>query len=265
MRRQPLRRPPPRSTRTRQREFLHFWFVFLPLSKVCLLITFFLFRTTCTYATNGNAPCCGIATTINIESSVTEIKAGAFQGCSAVAVVDASQATSLVTIGAGAFYGVTDLLSVDLSAATALRHIEIDAFKLCAKLAHFKYPPGLLAVPGNGAFHSTAIEPTGVVWPIGGTPVCGGTEAYFDWTHSCRGPRTVVDASCSTTAFDVASSACIATTDAAATQCIIEVDSSLIQSGALKWFTDPATLSLGMKLASNSALVTHVCVSTTTY
>ena len=237
--------------------------LFFSFLRSFLFFRLLFFRTACTYATNGNAPCCGIANTINIESSVTEIKAGAFQGCSTVAFVDASQATSLVTIRAGAFYGVTDLLSVDLSAATALRHIEVDAFKLCAKLARFKYPPGLLAVPGNGAFHSTAIEPTGVVWPSGGTPVCGGTEAYFDWTHSCRGRRTVVDALCSTTAFDVASSACIATTDAAATQCIIEVDSSLIQSGALKWFTDPATLSLGMKLASNSALVTHVCVIAT--
>ena len=217
--------------------------------------------TSCTYSTNGNAPCCGTATTIVIESSVAEIKAGAFQACTAVAVVDASQATSLVTIRAGAFYGMTSLLSVDLSAAAALTHIETDAFKLCAKLAQLKYPPGLLAVPGAGAFHSTAIEPTGVVWPSGGTPVCGGTEAYFDWAHACRGARTVVDALCSTSALDVASSACFPTMDAAAPQCVVEVDAAIVSAGALAWFTDPATLSLGMKLAANSALVTHVCVT----
>ena len=217
--------------------------------------------TSCTYSTNGNAPCCGTATTIVIESSVAEIKAGAFQACTAVAVVDASQATSLVTIRAGAFYGMTSLLSVDLSAAAALTHIETDAFKLCAKLAQLKYPPGLLAVPGAGAFHSTAIEPTGVVWPSGGTPVCGGTEAYFDWAHACRGARTVVDALCSTSALDVASSACFPTMDAAAPQCVVEVDAAIVSAGALAWFTDPATLSLGMKLAANGALVTHVCVT----
>ena len=83
---------------------------------------------------------------------------------------------------------------------------------------------------GAGAFHSTAIEPTGVVWPSGGTPVCGGTEAYFGWAHACRGARTVVDALCSTSALDVASSACFPTVDAAAPQCVVEVDATLVSA-----------------------------------
>ena len=94
--------------------------------------------TTCTYANNGNAPCCGTATVIKIDATVTHVAYGAFKHCDTVHSVDTTEATSLEKIGSLAFTKMDSLTSADLSGATVLTHLGAESFYNCPQLAAVK-------------------------------------------------------------------------------------------------------------------------------
>jgi len=110
--------------------------------------------TTCAYETNGNAPCCGSATVIKIDDTVTEIKAGAFKGCEKVQRVDTTMATSLTTIGSLAFQKASSLYFADLSGATKLKVIGNEAFYNCNKLTNVKLPPSITKIASHAFFYN---------------------------------------------------------------------------------------------------------------
>lgn len=72
--------------------------------------------------------------TINLPSSVKQIRDRAFQGCEKLANIDLSNITF---IGASAFEGCTSLTSVDLSSATKIYE---DAFSGCTGITSFVFP-----------------------------------------------------------------------------------------------------------------------------
>ena len=107
--------------------------------------------TTCTYTNNGNAPCCGTATVIKIDATVTHVAYGAFKDCDTVHSVDTTEATSLETIGSLAFTKMDSLTSADLSGATVLTHLGAESFYNCPQLAAVKLSSSIYQI-GSHSF-----------------------------------------------------------------------------------------------------------------
>jgi hypothetical protein len=138
--------------------------------------------------------CCGFATTIVIDASVTTIKNQAFRDCRTVQHVDFTAATSLLSIGNLAFSlgYASKLVSVDLSPATKLTTIGTEAFRHCKNLNAVKMSSSIttirsLAFRDGELAANSMIEWNGVDCPR----ATKGQVAPFDWMHpsyTCDGP-----------------------------------------------------------------------------
>ena len=134
--------------------------------------------TSCTYSDNGSSQCCGVATTIVIDSSVVDIKAYAFAECDSVTSIDFSEATNLERILGGAFWKADSLTSADMSPATNLRSISSSAFHKTPSLANVKLSAATTSI-GNRAFlESNIASPSDVDW---NGLVCADVTAGANW------------------------------------------------------------------------------------
>jgi len=93
------------------------------------------------------------ATSVTIESTVTNIVAGVFAGSGLVSV---TLPASLKSIGADAFNNCTKLESVNLSECVNLKSIGADAFNICAKLTSVVIPANVESI-GENAFVKTGL------------------------------------------------------------------------------------------------------------
>ena len=120
--------------------------------------------TSCVYS--DGVHCCGSAKMIVIDSSVVEIKAGAFKMCAGVTFVTFESGTSLTTIKEGAFSDMGSLASLDMSPATSLATIESEAFFNAAALVSVKFASTVTSI-GTRAFATDSTSPltaSGVDW-----------------------------------------------------------------------------------------------------
>ena len=89
-----------------------------------------------------------------LDSDITEIADGSFQGNKSITSLDLSNATSLTTIGNSAFY-YAGISSLDLSQATSLTTIGNSAFSNCRNLTGDLVIPSSLTTIGNQSFKNT--------------------------------------------------------------------------------------------------------------
>ena len=78
-----------------------------------------------------------------IDSTITEIEYGWFEGCTSLRTLDFSGATGLETVEYSSFEDCTSLTSVDFSGATSLRTIGSSSFEGCTSLASVQVLPGV--------------------------------------------------------------------------------------------------------------------------
>ena len=94
---------------------------------------------------------------VNIPSTVTNISANAFNGCSAMAYVTFSENSRLTTIGNSAFMGCNTIHDIQLP--DTLTTIGTNAFSGCYNLASISIPYNVTSI-GAGAFNININTPT---------------------------------------------------------------------------------------------------------
>ena len=94
---------------------------------------------------------------VNIPSTVTDICANAFNGCSALVYVTFSENSHLTTIGNSAFLGCSMIHDIQLP--DSLTTIGANAFNGCYNLASISIPYNVTSI-GAGAFNVNSSSPT---------------------------------------------------------------------------------------------------------
>ena len=112
---------------------------------------------------------------LTIGPKVTALGDNAFNGCSGLASVDMSNATSLTSIGVNAFYGCSNLASIDHSQLN-LTTIGEGAFYGCSKLTTLDLGTKLTAIPANMLYNCTAL--TSITIPASVQSV--GSQAFYN-------------------------------------------------------------------------------------
>ena len=112
---------------------------------------------------------------LTIGPKVTALGDNAFNGCSGLASVDLSNATSLTSIGVNAFYGCSNLASIDHSQLN-LTTIGESAFYGCSKLTTLDFGTSLTVIPENMLYDCVAL--TSITIPASVQSV--GAHAFFN-------------------------------------------------------------------------------------